>query len=76
MSEEEARNFRSYLFSKIARFLLLQTVISQDVLRNKFCFVPSLDIYDKPYTDEELRRRWNISDDEWDYIDSRIHNYN
>ena len=71
-SQKETINFKSYLFTKVVRFLLLQTVVSQDVLRNKFCFVPALERYDMKYTDEILRRRWNITDDEWAYIDSRI----
>ncbi len=74
-SENEVRNFKSYLFTKTVRFLLLQTVVSQDVLRNKFCFVPALKRYDQNYTDEVLRKRWHITDEEWNYIDSRIHNY-
>lgn len=74
-TEEEVLNFKSYLFTKTARFLLLQTVVSQDVLRNKFCFVPALEKYDQRYTDAILRERWNITDNEWEYIDSRIHNY-
>lgn len=74
-TEEETLNFKSYLFTKIVRFLLLQTVVSQDVLRNKFCFIPALEKYDCKYTDELLRYRWEITDDEWQYIDSRIHNY-
>lgn len=74
-TEEEVLNFKSYLFTKTVRFLLLQAVVSQDVLRNKYCFVPSLDKYDEVYTDELLIQRWNLTDDEWNYIDSRIHNY-
>ena len=74
-TEEETSNFKSYLFTKTVRFLLLQAVVSQDVLRNIFCFVPALKHYDQVYTDELLRQRWNISDEEWEYIDSRIHNY-
>jgi len=74
-SEKEVVYFKSYLFTKIVRFLLLQAVVSQDVLRNKFCFVPALKKYDNTYTDEILRERWDISDTEWAYIDSRIHNY-
>lgn len=73
-TEEEVLNFKSYLFTKIVRFLLLQTVISQDVLRNKFCFVPALEKYDHQYTDEDLRQRWNITTPEWNYIDSKIYN--
>lgn len=74
-TEEEVLSFKSYLFTKTVRFLLLQTVVSQDVLRNKFCFVPALEKYEGVYTDEILRARWNINDVEWEYIDSRIHNY-
>ena len=73
-SEEEVLCFKSYLFTKTVRFLILQTVVSQDVLRNKFCFVPALDKYDIEYTDEILCKRWNITEEEWKYIDSRICN--
>lgn len=71
-SESEALFFRSYLFTKIVRFLILQTVISQDINKKNFWFVPHLWIYDREYTDEYLRNLRNISDDEWLYIDSRI----
>ena len=74
-TEEEVLSFKTYLFTKTVRFLLLQTVVSQDVLRNKFCFVPALEKYEGTYTDKTLCERWNISSEEWDYIDSRIHNY-
>lgn len=73
-TEEETLNFKSYLFTKTVRFLLLQAVVSQDVLRNKYCFVPALEKYDMRFTDEILRKRWNITDKEWEYIDSRINN--
>ena len=71
-SEDEVLSFKSYLFTKIARFLLLQTVISQDVLRGKFCFVPDLEAYDCLYSDKLLREKWNITDTEWAFIDSKI----
>ena len=74
-TEEETLNFKSYLFTKTVRFLLLQAVVSQDVLRNKYCFVPALPQYDYVFSDEFLRKRWKITDEEWQYIDSKIHNY-
>ena len=74
-TEKEVLSFKSYLFTKTVRFLLLQTVVSQDVLRNKFCFVPALERYEGVYTDEILCKRWNITPDEMEYIDSKIHNY-
>lgn len=73
-TEKEVKSFKSYIFTKVIRFLLLQTVISQDVLRNKFCFVPALQKYEGIYTDEQLCKKWNINDAEWAYIDSRICN--
>ena len=74
ISRNEAESFRSYLLTKTVRFLLLQTVVSQDIGRNRFCFVPALDTYEDEFTDERLRKMWNITDDEWDYINTRIRN--
>jgi site-specific DNA-methyltransferase (adenine-specific) len=71
-TKAEVVSFKSYLFTKIVRFLLLQTVVSQDVTREKFCFVPDLGTYSGQYNDALLKRRWNITDDEWSFIDSKI----
>tara|TARA_B100002049_G_scaffold83872_1_gene61892 strand:+ start:5605 stop:7098 length:1494 start_codon:yes stop_codon:yes gene_type:complete len=70
--KEKVDSFRSYLLTKIFRFLLLQTVVSQDVTRDKFIFVPHLPKYDQEFTDDILRKRWNITEEEWDFIDSKI----
>ena len=74
-TEKEVISYKSYLFTKVVRFLLLQAVVSQDVTRQNFMFVPDIGDYHITYSDEYLRQRWNITDEEWDYIDSRIHNY-
>ena len=50
-SKNEAEFFQSYLFTKVVRFLILQTVISQDVNKKNFNFVPSFQKYDD-YSDE------------------------
>ena len=71
-TEEEALSYKSYLFTKTARFLLLQTVVSQHISTKSFCFVPELGHYNGRYTDEILRDKWGITDDEWEYIKSRI----
>lgn len=71
-TEEEVLSFKSYLFTKTVRFLLLQTVVSQDVTRKNFCFVPDLGRYTGQYTDDLLREMWNITDEEWKFIDSKI----
>jgi site-specific DNA-methyltransferase (adenine-specific) len=71
-SEEEVLSFKSYLFTKIARFLILQTVISQHVNKKSFIFVPDLGKYEGNYCDEELCKKWNINKEEWQLIDSKI----
>lgn len=71
-TEAEVLSFKSYLFTKIVRYLLLQSVISQHVSKQNFQFVPDLEIYNEIFTDEILRQRWNINDDEWNVIDERI----
>lgn len=71
-SRENVESFKSYLFTKIVRFLLLQAVVSQDITRERFLFIPHLSKYDVNFTDEILRERWGITDDEWDFIDSKI----
>jgi site-specific DNA-methyltransferase (adenine-specific) len=71
-SEQEVLSFQSYLFTKIARFLLLQAVVSQHVSKKNFCFVPDIGPYNKIYTDGLLRERWSITGEEWNYIDAKI----
>lgn len=71
-TEEETINFKSYIFTKIVRFLLLQTVVSQNITRKNFCFIPDLKKYDLKYTDEYLINLWKISNSEWNYIKTKI----
>ena len=71
-TKTEVLAFKSYLFTKTVRFLLLQTVISQHVTKQNFCFVPDIGKYYGEYTDEMLLKRWGISKDEWEFIDSKI----
>ena len=73
-SIEEVKSFKSYLFTKVVRFLLLQRVVSQDVTRKCFAFIPDLDKYEGTYTDTQLCKLWDITNDEWNYIDDRVRN--
>ncbi len=71
-TEKEVLAYKSYIFTKTVRFLLLQTVVSQDVTKGNFQFIPDLGKYEGVYTDDLLRTKWNINEEEWQYIDSRI----
>ena len=71
-TKKEIESFKSYLFTKIVRFLLLQAVVSQDVSREKFFLIPEMENYNCKYSDKMLRKRWKITQEEWTFIDSKI----
>lgn len=73
-TEEEVIAFKSYIFTKTVRFLVLQTVVSQHVNRGQYRFVPDLGPYRGEYSDKQLCEMWGISEEEWKLIDSRICN--
>lgn len=75
-TEKEVLAYRSYVYTKTVRFLLLQTVISQDVTKQNFQFVPDLGKYEGVYTDEMLCKRWGITKEEWEFIDLKIKSVN
>jgi site-specific DNA-methyltransferase (adenine-specific) len=51
-------------------------VFSQDVTRDRFCFIPDLSPYTDVFTDKVLRKKWKITEDEWVIIDSKISDNN
>ncbi len=71
-TEKEVLAYKSYIFTKTVRFLLLQTVVSQHVTKNNFQFIPDLIKYEGIYTDEMLCSQWGINAEEWKFIDSKI----
>ena len=71
-TEEECLNYRSYIFTKPVRYLLLQAVVSQDITKQNYCFVPAFDKYTKTYSNEDLYHLWGLTNDEIAIIESRI----
>ena len=69
--EEYAENLMSYVSTKFFRFLLLQALTSIHITKDSFCFVPMQD-FSKPWTDEELYQKYNLSQEEIDFIESMI----
>jgi len=65
-TEKEVLAYKSYIYTKTVRFLLLQSVISQDVTKQNYRFVPHLGKYEGEYTDELLCKKWNITKKEWE----------
>ena len=70
-SEIEAINIRKYLATKFARFLLLQSISSINISRDKFRFIPVQD-FSKVWTDDLLYKKYNLSENEISFIESII----
>jgi site-specific DNA-methyltransferase (adenine-specific) len=70
-SEEQASNLVSYMKTKLFRFLLAQVVVSHDLTKDKYMFVPVLDS-NVPWTDGLLCQRYGLTEEEMAFIDSRI----
>ena len=66
-----ALHMESYLKTKFLRFLLLQSLTSIHITKGCFQFVPLQD-FSKPWTDEELYKKYNLTDDEIAFIESMI----
>ena len=80
-TQEEAVNYKKYLCSKFARYLLRQGVTSVNVTRECFAFVPiqnftnQSDIdWGKPIReiDQQLYTKYNLSEDEIEFIEKMI----
>lgn len=74
-TEQEILSYKSYILTRTVRFLLLQAIVSQDVTKKSFCFVPDVNDYTFTYTDEYLCKKWNLSENDWNHICSRIGTY-
>ena len=61
----------TYLETKFMRFLLLQALTSINITKEKFCFVPLQD-FSKPWTDAELYKKYKLTQDEINFIESMI----
>ncbi len=70
-SEKLARNLRSYLITKFVRFLISLMSFSQDITKDRFYFVPILDM-NTEWTDEKLYNRYGLTKDEIAFIESKI----
>lgn len=70
-NEKECHNVISYLKTRFFRYLVSVKKKTQDNPRDVFQFVPLQD-WSKPWTDTELYKKYNLSKEEIDYIESMI----
>ncbi len=71
---KEAKNLSLYLKTKFVRFMLFQALTSQDISREKFCFVPLLD-FEKEISDKDLFKIFNLNKEEIEIIHNLIKNF-
>lgn len=71
-TEEEAKNFKKYMLTRFFRFMLLLRVVSQDIMSEKYSWVPDLGSYTTAPTDEQLFKQFGLSAWEIEYINRRI----
>jgi site-specific DNA-methyltransferase (adenine-specific) len=70
-SEEEAKNVVVYICSRLFRLLVLLHKPTQHATQSVYTFVPMQD-FSEPWTDEKLRKKYSINDEEWAFIESVI----
>ena len=66
-----AENLCSYIKTKFFRFLVSLKKNTQDATAKVYSFVPMQD-FSKPWTDEELYKKYGLNDKEIAFIDSMI----
>lgn len=61
----------TYLKTKFARFLVSTILFTQNITKDRFSFVPIQD-FNETWTDEKLYKKYDLSQDEIDFIESMI----
>ena len=70
-TEEEAQSLVTYMKTRFFRFLVSLTMFSHHITKSGYQFVPIQD-FSKPWTDEELYDKYELSQEEVDFIQSMI----
>ena len=70
-SEKEATNCIQYISTKFFRTLVGIRKITQDATQKVYHYVPMQD-FSKPWTDEELYKKYGLSREEINFIESMV----
>jgi site-specific DNA-methyltransferase (adenine-specific) len=71
-TKKEAENYQSYMQTRFYRYMLSLRVISQDINREKFAWVPDLGNYSNPITDVDLYAHFGLTKKEIEHIEATI----
>lgn len=70
-TKEEAERVYAYTQTKFFHFMMGLKKITQDATKQVYQFIPMQD-FSKPWTDEGLYKKYNLTQDEIDFIESMI----
>ena len=70
-TKKEAENCASYFRTKFARYLIALTLSSMHIVKSNYQFVPLQD-FSKPWTDEELYAKYELTNEEIAFIETMI----
>lgn len=70
-SLEETKNVLTYMKTKFFRFMVSLIKNTQDCTQKVYQFVPMQD-FSKPWSDEKLYKKYNLTQEEIDFIESMI----
>lgn len=70
-TESEANNLKGYVKTRFFRFLMSTILLTQNIAKDKFQFIPNQD-FSKSWNDEELYAKYGLTDDEIAFIESMI----
>jgi site-specific DNA-methyltransferase (adenine-specific) len=70
-NRNNANNCASYFKTRFVRYLISVALTSMNIAKENFKFVPLQD-FSKPWTDEELFKKYNLTEEEIAFIESMI----
>lgn len=69
--EQKAKNCLQYVKTNFVRFLISLLSFSQDITRERFDYVSSVDM-DESWTDEKLYNKYGLTNEEIGFIESKV----
>lgn len=70
-SKKQAQSALTFLKTRFARFLIQTILLTQNITRDSFVMVPSVE-FEHPWEDSMLYERYSLTDEEIEFIESTI----
>ncbi|MBE9047984.1 Eco57I restriction-modification methylase domain-containing protein [Pleurocapsales cyanobacterium LEGE 10410] len=70
-NETEAKNVKTYMKTVFLRFMILLAKSTQHITQKRYSFVP-IQNFSKAWTDEDLIKKYKITQEEWNFMTSLV----